>query len=95
MCPILGAWKGRKGRLDRSEDEGMKMAYVTSQRAFGATAMAWFGDVVAAWANAHERRSVYTRTLRELSSLTNRELADINLSRSQIIEVSHEAAYGK
>ena len=71
------------------------MAYVTSQGAAGTGVVAWFGDVLAAWAVARERRAVYAKTVAELSALTDRELSDINLSRSQITEVAAEAAYGK
>jgi uncharacterized protein YjiS (DUF1127 family) len=73
----------------------MKMAYVTSQGATGTGVVAWFGDVLAAWAAARECRAVYARTVMELSGLTDRELSDINLSRSQITEVAFEAAFGK
>ncbi len=83
------------GRLDRSEDEGMNMAYVTSQGATVTGVVAWFGDVLAAWAVARERRAVYARTVQELSGLSDRDLSDINLSRSQITEVAFEAAFGK
>lgn len=83
------------GRPDRSEDEGMKMAYVTSHGATGTGIVVWFGDVVAAWAVARQRRAVYARTFKELSGLTDRELNDISLSRSQIEDVAREAAYGK
>lgn len=71
------------------------MAYVTSQRATGAPVLTWFGDVLAAWSVARERHAVYAKTLKELSGLSDRELADINLGRSQITEVAREAAYGK
>lgn len=71
------------------------MAYVTSQGAAGTGFVAWFGDVVAAWAVARQRRAVYARTVKELSGLTDRELSDINLSRAQIHDVAHQAAFGK
>lgn len=41
------------------------------------------------------RRAVYAQTLRELDALTNRELADLALSRTDIARVAREAAYGK
>ncbi len=44
---------------------------------------------------AMDRRRVYTQTVRELGGLTDRELGDLGISRSQIAEVAHEAAYGK
>jgi uncharacterized protein YjiS (DUF1127 family) len=58
-----------------------------------------FGDRIAALrSELAERRAkyaVYTTTLRELSSLTNRDLNDLGLSRSMIKGVAIEAAYGK
>lgn len=38
---------------------------------------------------------VYTRTIRELDSLSNRDLSDIGLHRSEIERVAMEIAYGK
>ena len=38
---------------------------------------------------------VYTQTINELSALSNRDLADLGLGRSEIPSVAHEAAYGK
>ncbi|CTQ32023.1 DUF1127 domain-containing protein [Jannaschia rubra] len=37
----------------------------------------------------------YRRTLNELSALSNRDLADLGLSRSMIRAIALEAAYGK
>lgn len=57
-----------------------------------------FGDRIAALRNAlAERRAkykVYTTTLRELNSLSDRDLADLGLSRSMIKGLAIEAAYG-
>lgn len=39
------------------------------------------------------RRKIYTQTLRELQSLSNRELADLGLNRSIIRRVAYQAAY--
>lgn len=41
------------------------------------------------------KRKVYLTTLRELQSLSNRDLADLGLSRSSIKGIALEAAYGK
>lgn len=71
------------------------MAYVNSQRANGISMTEWVGEVLAKWNEARERRSVYVRTLEELSSMSDRDLSDINLSRVQIEDVAREAAYGK
>jgi uncharacterized protein YjiS (DUF1127 family) len=37
----------------------------------------------------------YRRTLNELSVLSNRDLADLGISRSMIVSVAIEAGYGK
>lgn len=71
------------------------MAYVNTQRSAGANITSWVGDILARWNEARERRAVYLRTLDELSSMSDRDLADINLSRIQIRDVAHAAAYGK
>lgn len=52
-------------------------------------------DVMTRWNEARERRAVYLRTLNELSSMTDRELSDINLSRLQVGDIAREAAYGQ
>lgn len=45
--------------------------------------------------DALARRKVFRETLRELKGLSNRELADLGISRSMITRVATEAAYGK
>jgi uncharacterized protein YjiS (DUF1127 family) len=40
------------------------------------------------------RRALYTRTLRELNALTDKELADLGIARIQITDVAREAAFG-
>ena len=41
------------------------------------------------------QRRVYRQTVNELSALSNRDLADLGLSRSDIRGVAFEAAYDK
>jgi len=41
-----------------------------------------------------ERRRAYRRTLDELSALSNRDLADIGLHRSEIARAAKESVYG-
>ena len=38
---------------------------------------------------------VYRTTIRVLSALSDRDLADLGLSRSMIADIAHEAAFGK
>lgn len=46
-------------------------------------------------AQRHATRRIYRTTLSELSELTNRELADLGLHRSELKRIAWEAAYGK
>lgn len=41
-----------------------------------------------------QKRKIYRQTFRELSSLSDRALADLGLSRSMIKGLAREAAYG-
>lgn len=45
------------------------------------------------WAKRYEQYSVYRKTLRELSSLNDRELVDLGISRSQIHAIAWDCAY--
>ena len=55
------------------------------------------GDKIAAfWAHtveARAKRKIYNQTVRELSTLSARELTDLGLNHSMIRHVAHEAAY--
>ncbi len=46
-------------------------------------------------AAALRQRKIYAQTVAELESLTDRELADLGISRLAISDVAREAAYGK
>ena len=39
-----------------------------------------------------ERRAEFTRTLRELEHLTDRDLADLGVHRSQIVDIARQSA---
>lgn len=71
------------------------MAYVNSTRVIGNG----LADRIATWVKsiklAAQRRAVYDQTVRELNSLTNRELADLGIARLNIEDVARVAAYGK
>ncbi|SEL21020.1 protein of unknown function [Roseovarius nanhaiticus] len=68
---------------------------------FGAAAGAFTGRrpilqrLGAFLSGALARRRVYHRTLRELQSLSHRELADIGITRSQITQIAKETANGQ
>lgn len=71
------------------------MAYVNTNsiaRKGFADRLAYLKDVVL---TAISQRRIYTRTVAELNSLTDRELADLGISRLGIAEIAREAAYGK
>ncbi|KAF0116156.1 MAG: hypothetical protein FD150_641 [Rhodobacteraceae bacterium] len=71
------------------------MAYVNTTR----IARKGFADRLAmlrdAVLTAIAQRRTYLRTVAELNGLTDRELADLGISRLGITEIAHEAAYGK
>ena len=71
------------------------MAYMNKTRALplGQTVNSngWLGALGAAFS----RRAVFNRTVRELSALSARELADLGIERSMITRVANEAAYGE
>ena len=56
---------------------------------------AGFAGLFSGITEALARRKVYRDTLRELKSLSTRELDDLGLHRSMITRVAQEAAYGK
>ena len=69
------------------------MANATQTRATGATLDA----ILRLWANfgeARAKRAVYNQTVRELSALSNRELDDLGIPRSNIVSIARETAYG-
>jgi len=54
----------------------------------------WFDAGKKAAAERDARRSTYVRTLNELEGTSDRDLADIGISRLSIKEVAYETAYG-
>ncbi len=54
----------------------------------------WFEAGRTAAAEREARRSAYVRTLQELENTSDRDLADIGISRLSIKEVAYETAYG-
>jgi len=51
-----------------------------------------FTDLKAYWTAAQKRRASYNRTYRELVSLSDTDLADLNISRADIPRIAKEAA---
>ena len=54
----------------------------------------WFEARIKAAAVRRKQHSAYARTLRELHRSSDRDLADIGISRLSIKEIAYEAAYG-
>ncbi|MEL7282006.1 MAG: DUF1127 domain-containing protein [Pseudomonadota bacterium] len=50
-----------------------------------------FSNLVLRLRDAYAKRATYNKVLRELSSMSNRELTDINLCRGDIRRVAREA----
>ncbi|MBN2631690.1 MAG: DUF1127 domain-containing protein [Rhodobacteraceae bacterium] len=71
------------------------MTLSNTQTIAGLRVGGWLGGVLARWTVARKRRAVYLQTLNELSAMSDRDLADINLCRFQIEDIAREAAYGK
>jgi uncharacterized protein YjiS (DUF1127 family) len=70
------------------------MAYVTATRS---TQISLLSRVLSAKAGiiaALRQRQVYLSTLRELNSLSDRDLADLGIHRAILGDIAHEAAYG-
>ncbi len=70
------------------------MAYVNTTRAGMAQRTTRMSGIFAQLGDALARRRVYRRTLEELRQLSDRELADLGISRLNIADVAREAAYG-
>lgn len=56
-------------------------------------AVSRFSALLATYRARMARRKVYTQTLHELAVLSNRDLADLGLHRSEIKRVAWQAAY--
>lgn len=70
------------------------MAYVNSRSA-SVSISDRFGAIVKLVKEAIERRQIYATTVAELSSLSDRDLTDMGISRLAITDVAREAAYAK
>lgn len=69
------------------------MAYVTTNHRAGIAEL--LRAQVARFRAARERRALYNQTVRELQMLSDRELADLGISRFTIEDLAREHAYGK
>ena len=70
------------------------MAFIIETRTHGITLVQRFTALLENVAAARAQRKVYTTTVDELDNLSNRELADLGLTRASIKSIAYEAAYG-
>ncbi len=70
------------------------MAYVNS-RSVSLSISDRITALVKQFKDAMARRQLYTQTLFELNSLSDRDLTDLGVHRSDITALAREAAYGK
>lgn len=71
------------------------MAYVNSTGSVNAGVADRFSGLVKAVKDALARRRVFNQTLFELHRLSDRDLTDLGMSRSNLTEVARAAAYDK
>jgi uncharacterized protein YjiS (DUF1127 family) len=71
------------------------MAYVNTTRMARKGALDRLLVLKDAVVTSVRQRRVYTHTVAELNALTDRELADLGMSRMSIHDIAREAAYGK
>jgi len=71
------------------------MAFITDTRISGITLAERFATFRANLADAAAKRKVYNTTVTELSALSDRDLADLGVFRSDIQTIARQAAYGE
>ena len=71
------------------------MAYANTRSSASVSGSDRFFGLVKAVKVVLAKRRVYSQTLFELNSLSDRDLSDLGISRSNITDVAREAAYGK
>jgi uncharacterized protein YjiS (DUF1127 family) len=79
----------------RAKDMNVRltMAYVNSTRAPAVSFSDRLNALVKVASDMIARRKIYTQTVFELSSLSDRDLADLGISRTQIGKIAREAAF--
>lgn len=71
------------------------MAYVNSTRVAQKGLLDRLADLKDSVLAAIRTRRLYAQTVAELNALSDRDLADLGISRLGIVEVAREAAFGK
>ena len=71
------------------------MAHANAQIAAGFRPLAFVGEWLNKAKTARANYAIYAQTYSELNAMSDRELADINVSRAQIEDIARAAVYGK
>jgi uncharacterized protein YjiS (DUF1127 family) len=71
------------------------MAYTTDIRTTSTGVFGRINEFRRGFAERAGRYATYRQTMSELNVLTDRELADLGISRLQIGDIARSAAYGK
>ncbi len=67
------------------------MAHITADQG-RPSLLAGLRNIVGGWQKALERQRVFRQSYEELASLSDRDLADIGVARSQIVQIAWETA---
>ena len=70
------------------------MAHVSTSFSTGFSFAARIEALVEAFKEAREQRQKYNQTVRELSGMSDRDLADIGISRFDIKDIAEQHVYG-
>jgi len=66
------------------------MAFITETLTKNAGIQSWFNALIENAVTQQRKRRIYRQTVNELSGLSNRELADLGIARSQIKSIAKE-----
>ena len=93
--PLRAGNKNWRSSWDRvSEDWMHAMAFATDTLSLTATLGDRFSMVRAAMADRYTKYQVFRTTVSELSCLSDRDLADLGIHRTEIGEIARNAANG-
>jgi uncharacterized protein YjiS (DUF1127 family) len=68
------------------------MAFTESSHPIRGSLAAWAREIHRSYSAARHRRAIFLQTYRELQALSNRELDDLGLPRSEIRRIARDAA---
>ena len=71
------------------------MAFVNTTRAAHPAFGDKFASLLDSVKTAMARRAIFRQTMRELRALSDKDLGDLGIHRSEIRRMAQEAAYGK